>query len=167
VETNEPILEYDFEAALRSSLHGESKSLSPEGKEIQCSGCGAVSLVTEQSTRCSFCGSPVVVDLKESVDRIIPESILPFSIDKKTAQTSFLGWLKSRWFAPGDLSKRANREGMDGVYLPYWTYDADTSRSYKGERGVYYLNRKVIKQQMERHKPVRFRKRGGTKLREE
>jgi DNA-directed RNA polymerase subunit RPC12/RpoP len=145
LETNEPILEYDFEEALRTSHHGESKSLSPDGKEIQCSGCGAVSLVTEQSTRCPFCGSPVVVDLKDSVDRIIPESLLPFSIDKKTAQTSFLDWLKSRWFAPGDLSKRANRDGMDGIYLPFWTYDSDTSTSYRGERGEHYYETESYK----------------------
>ncbi|HNK57641.1 MAG TPA: hypothetical protein PLL86_15585, partial [Leptospiraceae bacterium] len=47
-------------------------------------------------------------------------------------------WIKGLWFAPNDLSKRATASGMDGVYLPYWTYDADTYSRYTGQRGEYY-----------------------------
>ena len=132
------IQEYSFEEALKNSKQVDSKSLSEDSKEIQCSGCGAVSLVAEQSTRCPFCSSPIVVDLKDSVNRILPESVLPFSIDKKSAQNSFVDWLKSRWFAPGDLHNRAQKDGMDGLYLPFWTYDSETLTDYRGERGEHY-----------------------------
>lgn len=27
---------------------------------------------------------------------------------------------------------------MDGIYLPYWTYDANTFTRYTGQRGEYY-----------------------------
>lgn len=142
---NTPIQEYDFEEAIKNSKKGNSKLHSPEAKEMQCSGCGAVSLVFEQSTRCPFCSSPVVVNLQDLTEAIVPESILPFVIDKKTAQGNFLDWLKSRWFAPDDLNKRAKREGMDGIYLPFWTYDSETSTVYKGERGIYYYETEKYK----------------------
>ena len=33
---------------------------------------------------------------------------------------------------------------MDGIYVPYWTYDAETRTAYTGQRGtVYYENRVV------------------------
>ncbi|HWY33491.1 MAG TPA: hypothetical protein VNX68_02520, partial [Nitrosopumilaceae archaeon] len=52
----------------------------------------------------------------------------------------FLTWVGSLWFAPNDLKSYASRthEKLNGMYLPYWTYDSDTSSDYTGERGVYY-----------------------------
>jgi hypothetical protein len=35
---------------------------------------------------------------------------------------------------------------MQGIYVPYWTFDADTKSSYRGERGtVYYETRTVMR----------------------
>jgi hypothetical protein len=35
---------------------------------------------------------------------------------------------------------------MNGIYVPFWTYDADTKSSYVGERGqVYYETRTVMR----------------------
>jgi hypothetical protein len=35
---------------------------------------------------------------------------------------------------------------MDGIYVPYWTYDADTASRYTGERGtVYYETQRVVR----------------------
>lgn len=130
--------EYDFEEALQKYKHVSSTSLSLDSKEIQCSGCGAVSLVSDHSIRCPFCGSPIIVELHDSISRVSPESLLPFSIDKSAAQSSFLHWLKTRWFAPNDLYNRAQKDGMDGIYLPFWTYDTKTFTQYRGEKGVYY-----------------------------
>ena len=132
------ILEYDFEEAINNKKSIKSNSLISDSKEVQCSGCGAISLIKEQSTRCPFCGSAIVLDIKESFDRIAPESLLPFKIEKGEAQKSFLKWLNSRWFAPNDLIKRAQTDGMDGVYLPFWTFDSNTITNYKGERGEFY-----------------------------
>ena len=44
------------------------------------------------------------------------------------------------WFAPNDLKKRAQEtaDKLVGVYLPFWTYDSDTTTAYTGERGTYY-----------------------------
>ena len=48
----------------------------------------------------------------------------------------YSNWLKELWFAPSDLLQLATQEGkLIGMYIPYWTYDANTSTSYTGERG--------------------------------
>jgi hypothetical protein len=80
----------------------------------------------------------MVVDVEKPDVLIAPESVLPFFVDKDTAGHKFQIWLRKRWFAPFDLIKRAKREGLDGVYLPYWTYDSDTSTRYTGQRGEHY-----------------------------
>ncbi len=132
------IQEYDFNEAINNKNSIKSRSLINDSKEVQCSGCGSISLIKEQSTRCPFCGNGIVIDIIDSQERIAPESLLPFKIEKYLAQKNFLDWLKSRWFAPNDLNKRAKTEGMDGIYIPYWTYDSNTYTQYVGERGEYY-----------------------------
>jgi len=48
-------------------------------------------------------------------------------------------WIATRWFAPNALKKMAEQEGIAGVYLPFWTYAADTASRYSGARGVHYF----------------------------
>ncbi len=127
------IVEHDFHEGLRAMARRPASQVA-QGKSVRCSGCGAVQTVHDQSTRCAFCDSPVVVE-EDDPQVIVPESVLPFALDQRNATEHFRQWLASRWFAPSDLTTRARKEGMDGVYLPYWTYDADTTTDYRGERG--------------------------------
>ena len=61
--------------------------------------------------------------------------------NQAAAGEKFQIWLRKRWFAPFDLVKRAKRDGLDGVYLPYWTFDSNTTTRYVGQRGEhYYVN---------------------------
>ena len=41
-------------------------------------------------------------------------------------------------FEPNALVRLARQEGVSGVYLPFWTFDAHTLSHYTGERGEYY-----------------------------
>ena len=54
-------------------------------------------------------------------------------------------WLGSLWFAPNGLQEYARKgRAMQGIYVPYWTYDADTRSRYSGARGdVYYVTEQV------------------------
>lgn len=56
-------------------------------------------------------------------------------------------WLGSLWFAPNGLQDYARKgRKMQGVYVPYWTFDADTKSAYSGERGtVYYETQTVMR----------------------
>jgi LSD1 subclass zinc finger protein len=102
-----------------------------------CSGCGAKTESDNLSDRCQFCGSPLVADAG-AVELIAPEAVVPFKVDKSAAREAFRRWVTSRWFAPSALKKVGSTEGMDGTYLPHWTYDADTTTDYRGQRGEHY-----------------------------
>ena len=56
-------------------------------------------------------------------------------------------WLGSLWFAPNGLQAYARKgRQMDGIYVPYWTYDAQSDTRYTGERGtVYYETQTVMR----------------------
>lgn len=133
-----PVRERSLEDALRELAQRPASELAQGGHEIQCNGCGAVTLVTGQAAACPFCDSPMIVPIEEDRATIVPESLLPFHIEAKQAAQIFADWIKSRWFAPNDLSERAKKAKIDGVYLPYYTYDTTTVSSYQGERGTHY-----------------------------
>ncbi len=131
------IREHDLHAGLANVRRTKARDLSTEAKQVQCTFCGAISLTTRQADHCAFCGSPVVL-FNDETELISPESLLPFAIDPKRARHEFEKWVNGLWFAPNDLAKRAKAAGMDGVYVPYWTYDSKTQSRYQGERGDAY-----------------------------
>jgi hypothetical protein len=64
--------------------------------------------------------------------------VLPFCITQQQANTGLRQWLQSRWFAPNALKLFAQPDSIHGVYLPFWTYDTNTTSFYTGERGEHY-----------------------------
>lgn len=107
----------------------------------RCESCGAHVNFDPNviSDRCPFCDSVMVIKDTLSETQIKPESILPFKITKNEAFTNYKNWLKKLWFAPNKLAQNAtNSEGINGIYTPYWTYDAHTYTEYRGRRGDNY-----------------------------
>lgn len=133
-----PVGENDFRAAILHARRAGAQEIVAGGHTIRCEGCGAQTMISGQSDHCAFCGSPVVVAVESTEALIVPDSVLPFAVDDRQARERFKAWVASRWFAPGALKKRASAQGMDGVYLPYWTYDARTTTRYSGKRGEHY-----------------------------
>ncbi|MBT8143098.1 MAG: primosomal protein N' (replication factor Y) - superfamily II helicase, partial [Gammaproteobacteria bacterium] len=87
---------------------------------------------------CPFCGTPIV-ESTGTERHIKPESLLPFDIDEQQALASFREWLGKLWFAPGSLRRYAEGDTrLNGVYVPYWTYDSQTVTRYRGQRGTIY-----------------------------
>lgn len=132
------VVERSFEQAVLELRQQPVSSLARDGHEIECNGCGAITVITAQASACPFCDSAVIVPIKEDRATIVPESVLPFAIDERTAGGKFKDWVTSRWFAPNDLAAKARRARIDGVYLPYFTYDSETSTDYRGQRGDHY-----------------------------
>jgi len=110
-----------------------------EATEIKCRQCGANTTLPPNvsAAKCVFCGTPLIMN-EASVKRFWqPEYMLPFKVTDKTCGTSFKEWLSGKWMAPNKLRKSAVQpDAFKGVYLPFWTYDANTSTDYRGERGV-------------------------------
>lgn len=108
---------------------------------VKCESCGATSTLDSNisSDKCPFCASTLVVKSGTTASIHKPQYVLPFNLDDKKATLRFRGWLNSLWFAPNDLKsygEQANK--LNGMYLPYWTFDCETSTSYTGRRGEYY-----------------------------
>lgn len=120
---------------------------SEEISMLQCKNCGATQHVEEtyKSLHCVYCSTPLVLEDQYQEEWILPGAVLPFQIDKKKSHQSFQRWVKSLWFAPNKLKKAAlDPQFTKGLYLPYWTFDAQLKATYSGQRGEYYYeNRRV------------------------
>lgn len=129
--------ELDYHEALSQAA---SEQETEERVEVQCNSCGASSTLDPNvaADECPFCGTPVV---KAGVTKRIlkPKALLPFKIKREEARTAFRDWIGGLWFAPNALKKRGKQsERLQGVYMPYWTYDCNTFSRYTGQRGKHY-----------------------------
>lgn len=107
---------------------------------LSCTNCGAqVEFESEvHSAECPFCATPVVTDTGAN-RHIKPQAVLPFRLREDDARTAFSKWLSGLWFAPNGLRQYARQDNrFSGIYVPYWSFDADTKSRYSGERGTYY-----------------------------
>lgn len=139
----ERLRELDYHTALRRLQN--SAQVAPESNVISCPNCAAQFAMDAHihSGDCPFCGTSVVTETSKS-KLLKPKGLLPFSINADVARDSYKQWLNKRWFAPNALKKYARSDTtLNGIYIPYWTYDSDTATSYRGQRGeVYYVRQR-------------------------
>jgi DNA-directed RNA polymerase subunit RPC12/RpoP len=116
------------------------EQLAANALEVQCQSCGATVtfLPPQVAGQCDFCGVQIVAQPKSADPILAPAGVLPFRITQQQASAGLRAWLQSRWFAPNALKHFAQPDAIDGVYLPFWTYDTDTTSYYTGQRGDHY-----------------------------
>jgi len=156
--------EIDFNTVLGAQV---AQSEIEETRVVTCPSCGAQTEFHEstQAARCPFCDTPVVTDT--GIHRHIkPQGLLPFVLDERTARAAMTNWLGRLWFAPNGLQEYARKgRALNGIYVPYWTFDADTKSGYHGERGdAYYETRTVRrggKTETQRVRKIRWSSRSG------
>ena len=140
-----PIAELDLAAGLQADL---APSDMEETRVTTCPNCAAqVEFAPgKHATECPFCATPVVVDTGTH-RQIKPRAVLPFALTEEVARDAMTDWLGRLWFAPNGLQEYARKgRRMNGIYVPYWTYDAQTRSAYRGERGtVYYVTQTVVR----------------------
>lgn len=133
------IIEHDLEATL-TSISGEEHGLRAEKKSVKCESCQAISIFdpVRAAQRCDFCGSPAIVPVADLNDAITPESLLPVVIPETQVRDLLRNWYGSRWFAPTKLKRAALTDTLRGIYLPYWTFDAQADAYWTAESGYHY-----------------------------
>ena len=137
------IKELDFRKAVHDQL---SDAEIEETRVVTCTNCGAQTAFdsTVHAGECPFCATPVVTDTGMH-RHIKPRGLLPFALDEGHARVALTGWLGSLWFAPGGLMDYARKgRKMNGIYVPYWTFDADTNSRYNGARGTHYYETRTV-----------------------
>lgn len=135
--------EIDLARGLRDDLPTDAVE---EVRSTTCPSCGAVVEFSGAShaTQCPFCATPVVVDT--GTHRTIkPQALVPFALTEGQARDALSKWLGGLWFAPnGVLEYTRKGRAMNGIYVPFWTFDADSDSRYRGQRGDYYYETRTV-----------------------
>ena len=109
-------------------------------EQVKCQNCGGEQTLPANlfASSCTFCGSPITS--KGYAQRLIkPKSLVPFKVTKLQAQEKWRAWIRGLWLAPSALKNFAQGDGgIKGIYIPYWTFDAQTYTNYAGQRGNDY-----------------------------
>jgi hypothetical protein len=120
--------------------HGGESTVAGRTNQVKCNTCGAIVLLEDKvaADRCPYCASFIENKPEAAEAMIPPECMLPFRVESKQAIDEFTKWLGSLWFAPNSLKQFANLGRLNGVYVPFWTFDSMTYTFYRGERGDDY-----------------------------
>ena len=140
------IVEIDLVKALRE-LPDEQRGWQAERRSVQCQSCKAVMVYdpARVGQNCEFCGSPALVPYEEIKAPIRPQSLLPFKITRSQIHESMRQWYAGRWFAPNALKRRALVDRIKGLYIPYWTFDAQVHCPWTAEAGHYYYVQEQVR----------------------
>ena len=112
---------------LSDDWSGEDASI----KAYNCPSCGAQLLCDETTaaTSCPYCGNPSVVPGQFS-GSLRPDYVIPFKLQKKDAIATLKKYYKGKVFLPGTFLAKHTVEKIQGVYVPFWLYDATASGDY-------------------------------------
>ncbi len=132
VNDKSKIVEHNFTKRAAKTISVEEK----QSSTMQCKGCGAMVEVSGDctATECPYCGSSYVLAQKQEA-AIIPDGVVPFKINKQEVRERFGKWITRRWLAPGKLKQLYQSDKIQGIYIPYWTFDADVVCDYSAEGG--------------------------------
>ena len=133
------IRENDLVSALRN-LGDEARGWKSDRVSVKCQSCEAISAFSAETSakQCEFCGSTQILPYEQRKAPISPESLLPFDVTESRVREDMRRWYGSRWFAPNKLKKGAMTDTVKGVYIPYWTFDAQAHADWAAQSGYYY-----------------------------
>jgi hypothetical protein len=135
----EVIVEHDLVEALRG-IPDDQRGWQADRVSVKCQSCQAISVfdAARVGQRCDFCGSSALVPYEEIKQAFTPESLLPMKISEGQVRDAIRRWYGSRWFAPNKLKRAALTDTVTGLYIPYWTFDAQVHADWTAESGYYY-----------------------------
>ena len=137
--TTGEITEHDLAKALRG-IDESQRGWDAQKVSVKCQSCQAISVFdpNRAAQRCDFCGSSAMIPVEQQVRPIRPESVLEFKLAETQVRDAVRQWYGSRWFAPNKLKNRALTDQVHGIYLPYWTFDAQVHADWTAMSGDYY-----------------------------
>jgi DNA-directed RNA polymerase subunit RPC12/RpoP len=136
-QSEEQVLEIDYRTVLAQAA---SQRETREVLTVKCNACAAETTLPPNITAaaCPYCGVNIVATAVAHTG-IMPQALLPFHVTRDQALGCFRGWINSLWFAPRALQREVLADNrFTGLYVPFWTYDSDTTSFYRGERGDDY-----------------------------
>lgn len=144
--------EIDFENLLRAD-----NGWGAESHVFRCENCGAREILgkNEIAKTCPFCGTSNIVEADE-LPGLKPNAVVPFQIGLDSAGGNVKKWAKKKWYSPRRFRKSARPEEMQGVYMPAFSFDANTDSYYRAVLGKHYyrtkrVNGRVVSEQYTRY----------------
>ena len=138
-------VEHDLMAFLEA--HPTADGYGVEMEAFSCRSCGAeVSAPPgRRDLTCAFCGSEYVLESEGGRGEVVqPESLIPFSISRNDCGGLFRTWIGAGWFRPNDLKKMGKLDRIQGIYMPFFTFDAQAESDWTAEAGFYYYVTKRV-----------------------
>jgi len=126
----------EFEFTLET-LQQAAQGWGIERRELVCEQCGAILSLPEGAltATCPFCASHQVNVRAAAVDVLRPRFLIPFKIQGEALRTAAKNWLGKGWFHPAELASSAIVDHFNGMYLPFWTFDARIAADWKAQLG--------------------------------
>ncbi|MDP2342029.1 MAG: hypothetical protein Q8O67_13810 [Deltaproteobacteria bacterium] len=130
--------------ALAEGLARQARQRSQDSEaqqELSCAACGATVAFQGSltSTACAYCDTPLQLKNAHTSERPLPvDGLCTFVVEKAAAQENLKRWVRWRWFAPNAFKQRGVDGKFDGVYMPFFTFDAMTFTRFSGQRGDAY-----------------------------
>jgi predicted RNA-binding Zn-ribbon protein involved in translation (DUF1610 family)/predicted heme/steroid binding protein/ribosomal protein L37AE/L43A len=106
-------------------------------RELSCDNCGASLTLPESAltVTCPFCASNKVNMRTASTEQLRPRFLVPFKVLPEEIRKRAVAWLGKGWFHPAELSSASVVDRFNGVYLPFWTFDATITAAWKAQVG--------------------------------
>lgn len=113
-----------------------------EGMKVYtCPACTAELFCDESTaaTNCPYCGNPTVVP-GQFTGALKPDFVIPFKLDRDAAVAALKQHYHKRFFLPKTFSQQNQIEKVQGVYVPFWLFDAEAEGygRYKATRSRSY-----------------------------
>ena len=120
------------------SVEDYREFLSPKGRlllnELSCPQCGAQLLTTDVTTAtfCSYCGSSVTLESR-LVEENRPDTIIPFKVSKKRAETIYRKKIHKTLLAPDWMEDPENTSHFRGIYMPFHVFRYGWKGNWEGK----------------------------------
>lgn len=110
-------------------------------KAYTCPSCTAELICdsTTAATCCPYCGNQTIVP-GQFVGGLEPEFVIPFKTDKKQAKAALKKHYEGKKLLPNNFASGNHIEDIQGVYVPFWMFDAtaDGFVKYEGKKKKTY-----------------------------
>ena len=98
-----------------------------EGMRVYiCQSCAGEIIGDENmgATTCPYCGNNVVIK-EQFADKLKPDYVIPFKLDKKAAKEGLKKHLVGKKLLPPLFKDENHLDEVKGIYVPFWLFDAD------------------------------------------
>ncbi|MEB3826502.1 hypothetical protein, partial [Phormidium sp. CCY1219] len=113
--------------------------LSKAAVQVTCSHCHTAVVFEPPTvlTQCPCCRSAIATPPQTPSPGVCPTGIVPFALDAETATACIQRWIAKLPVSLTPRVKLSQLQRLQGVYLPFWIFDAYTIAQYRGDRADY------------------------------